>query len=73
MSHDLSQPLPPTPLRAAGTFFTPLLKDGSDTVQSLNVQLRKELDLAVNIVHGFNFPNCHKRFEGSQIDIIVIR
>ena len=29
--------------------------------QSLNVQLRKDLDLAVNVVHGFSIPGLKTR------------
>ena len=53
-----------------GTLFTPLSKNNTST-QSLNVQLRKQLDLHVNIVHGFSLPGLPTRHEG--IDIIVIR
>lgn len=53
-----------------GTLFTPLI--GSNTSnQSLNVQLRKQLDLHVNLVHGFSMPGIKTRHEG--IDIVVIR
>jgi len=53
-----------------GTLFTPLI--GSNTSnQSLNVQLRKLLDLHVNLVHGFSMPGIKTRHE--DIDIVVIR
>lgn len=53
-----------------GTLFTPLDKGNTDT-QSLNVQMRKELDLHVNLVHGFSIPGLKSRYEG--LDIVVIR
>lgn len=52
-----------------GTLFTPLGKTTS--TQSLNVQLRKQLDLHVNLVHGFSMPGVETRHSG--IDIVVIR
>ena len=53
-----------------GTLFTPLI--GSNTSnQSLNVQLRKQLDLHVNLVHGFSLPGVKTRHD--DIDIVVIR
>lgn len=52
-----------------GTLFTPL--DKSTSTQSLNVQLRKRLDLHVNLVHGFTMPGLKTRHEG--VDIVVIR
>lgn len=52
-----------------GTLFTPLGKTTS--TQSLNVQLRKQLDLHVNLVHGFSMPGLETRHTG--IDIVVIR
>ena len=53
-----------------GTLFTPLSKRNTST-QSLNVQLRKELDLLVNLVHGFSVPGLKTRHD--EIDIVVIR
>lgn len=53
-----------------GTLFTPLSEHNTST-QSLNVQLRKALDLHVNLCHGFNTPGVPSRFEG--LDIVVIR
>ena len=53
-----------------GTLFTKLSKDNTST-QSLNVQLRKQLDLGVNIVHGFSVPGVKTRFDG--IDVVVVR
>ena len=53
-----------------GTLFTPLSAHNTST-QSLNVQLRKELDLHVNLVHGFNIPGVPSRF--SDVDVVVIR
>lgn len=40
-------------------------------VSSLNVQLRKELDLYVHLVHTFNMPGLKTRH--SDVDIVVIR
>ena len=53
-----------------GTLFTPLSAHNTST-QSLNVQLRKELDLHVNLVHGFNISGVPSRF--SDVDVVVIR
>eukprot|EP00803_Ostreobium_quekettii_P008699 evm.model.scf_442.8 EVM.evm.TU.scf_442.8 scf_442:81825-86170(+) len=53
-----------------GTLFTPLSKTNTST-QSLNVQLRKQLDLSVNLVHGFSIPGIKTRFE--DVDVVVIR
>lgn len=53
-----------------GTLFTQLDKKNTNT-QSLNVQLRKDLDLAVNLVHGVSIPGLTTRHTG--IDIVVIR
>ena len=52
-----------------GTLFTAL--DKTTSTQSLNVQLRKKLDLHVNLVHGFSMPGLKTRHE--NIDIVVIR
>lgn len=54
---------------AQGTLFTAL--DKTTSTQSLNVQLRKKLDLHVNLVHGFSMPGLRTRHE--NIDIVVIR
>jgi isocitrate/isopropylmalate dehydrogenase len=53
-----------------GTLFTPLTASNTST-QSLNVALRKALDLHVNLVHGFNTPGVPSRWSG--LDIVVIR
>jgi hypothetical protein len=53
-----------------GTLFTPLSKKNTST-QSLNVQLRKDLGLGVNLVHGFSLPNVPTRH--TDLDIVVIR
>ncbi|KAK9810571.1 hypothetical protein WJX73_001461 [Symbiochloris irregularis] len=53
-----------------GTLFTPLSKKNTST-QSLNVQLRKQLDLHVNIVHGFSVPGLPTRHD--DVNIVVIR
>lgn len=53
-----------------GTLFTPLSKRNTST-QSLNVQLRKDLDLVVNLVHGFSVPGLKTRHD--EVDIVVIR
>eukprot|EP00882_Tetradesmus_deserticola_P002258 GHRQ01002411.1.p1 GENE.GHRQ01002411.1~~GHRQ01002411.1.p1 ORF type:complete len:384 (+),score=177.88 GHRQ01002411.1:174-1325(+) len=53
-----------------GTLFTPLSKKNTST-QSLNVQMRKELELTVNLVHGFTLPGIPVRHE--DLDIVVIR
>ena len=53
-----------------GTLFTPLNKENTST-QSLNVQLRKQLDLHVNLVHGFSMPSTKTRHD--NLDIVVIR
>eukprot|EP00210_Caulerpa_lentillifera_P007214 g6901.t1 len=53
-----------------GTLVTPLGRHSAD-IQSLNVQLRKKLDLHVNLVHGFSIPGLVTRH--SNMDIVVIR
>lgn len=53
-----------------GTLFTPLDKTNTSS-QSLNVQLRKRLDLHVNLVHGFSIPGLKLRHD--DLDIVVIR
>eukprot|EP00879_Flechtneria_rotunda_P021780 GHRR01022966.1.p1 GENE.GHRR01022966.1~~GHRR01022966.1.p1 ORF type:complete len:173 (+),score=38.26 GHRR01022966.1:266-784(+) len=53
-----------------GTLFTPLSKKNTST-QSLNVQLRKDLDLTINLVHGFSLPGIPLRHR--DLDIVVIR
>lgn len=53
-----------------GTLFTPLSKKNTST-QSLNVQMRKDLELTVNLVHGFSLPAVPVRH--SDLDIVVIR
>ena len=53
-----------------GTLFSPLTKYNTST-QSLNVQLRKQLDLHVNLVHGFTLPGLPTRHD--NINIVVIR
>eukprot|EP00201_Polytomella_parva_P009887 CAMPEP_0175064446 /NCGR_PEP_ID=MMETSP0052_2-20121109/15337_1 /TAXON_ID=51329 ORGANISM="Polytomella parva, Strain SAG 63-3" /NCGR_SAMPLE_ID=MMETSP0052_2 /ASSEMBLY_ACC=CAM_ASM_000194 /LENGTH=378 /DNA_ID=CAMNT_0016330797 /DNA_START=91 /DNA_END=1227 /DNA_ORIENTATION=+ len=53
-----------------GTLFTPLGKKNTNT-QSINVQMRKDLDLHVNVCHGFSFPGIPLRF--NDLDIVVIR
>jgi isocitrate dehydrogenase (NAD+) len=53
-----------------GTLFTPLSKKNTST-QSLNVQMRKDLELTVNLVHGFTLPGVPARHE--DLDIVVIR
>ncbi|KAI8474612.1 MAG: isocitrate dehydrogenase, NAD-dependent [Monoraphidium minutum] len=53
-----------------GTLFTTLSKKNTST-QSLNVQLRKDLDLVVNLVHGFSIPGLKTRHD--DLDIVVIR
>mmetsp|Transcript_14482 Transcript_14482/g.31458 ORF Transcript_14482/g.31458 Transcript_14482/m.31458 type:complete len:389 (-) Transcript_14482:747-1913(-) len=54
-----------------GTLFTPLDKKNTDT-QSLNVQLRKDLDLWVNLVHGFSIPGLTS-LRYKDLDIVVVR
>jgi isocitrate dehydrogenase (NAD+) len=53
-----------------GTLFTPLSKKNTST-QSLNVQLRKDLELGVNLVHGFSMPGLELRHH--DLDIVVVR
>lgn len=43
-----------------GTMFTNLGGQNTNT-QSLNVQMRKDLDLSVNLVHGFTIPGLKTR------------
>ena len=53
-----------------GTLFTELSKKNTST-QSLNVQMRKDLDTYVNLVHGFSIPGLVTRYQ--DLDIVVIR
>lgn len=53
-----------------GTLFTPLSKNNTST-QSLNVQMRKELECYVNLVHGFSIDGIKTRYD--DLDIVVIR
>jgi isocitrate/isopropylmalate dehydrogenase len=53
-----------------GTLFTPLSKHNTST-QSLNVQMRKELECYVNLVHGFSIDGIKTRYD--DLDIVVIR
>ena len=53
-----------------GTLFTELSKKNTST-QSLNVQMRKDLDTYVNLVHGFSIPGLVTRHH--DLDIVVIR
>jgi hypothetical protein len=55
-----------------GTLFTPLSRTNTST-QSLNVALRKALDLHVNLVHGFAAPGVPSRWADKALDIVVIR
>jgi isocitrate dehydrogenase (NAD+) len=66
----MRSPTGPSQVCLKGTLFTPLSEHNTST-QSLNVQLRKELDLHVNLVHGWTMPGVPTRF--SDIDIVVIR
>lgn len=59
----------PTGVCLKGTLFTPLSRTTS--TQSLNVQLRRSLDLYINLVAGFNLPNVSTRQK--DLDIVVIR
>jgi len=52
-----------------GTLYTPLTK--TTATESLNVQLRKQLDLYVHLVHGISFKDVPTRHK--DIDIVVIR
>ncbi|KAJ9511823.1 hypothetical protein QJQ45_004390 [Haematococcus lacustris] len=53
-----------------GTLFTALDKKNTNT-QSVNVQLRKDLDLWVNLVHCVSLPGLTTRY--NNLDIVVIR
>jgi len=67
---DVLESLRRTGVCLKGTLFTPLGRDNTSS-QSLNVQLRKQLDLSVNIVHGFSIPGLIARHQ--DMDIVVIR
>uniref|UniRef100_A0A6U2F8Z1 Isopropylmalate dehydrogenase-like domain-containing protein n=1 Tax=Chlamydomonas euryale TaxID=1486919 RepID=A0A6U2F8Z1_9CHLO len=54
-----------------GTLFTHINSYKFTDSQSLNVQLRKQLDMHVNLVHGFSIPGVPSRFQ--NLDIVVIR
>ena len=51
-----------------GEFITGI---GKGTPPSVNIELRKTLQLYANVVHSFNIPNIPSRHEG--IDIVIIR
>ena len=53
-----------------GTLFSPLSEANTST-QSLNIQLRKDLDLYVNLVHAFSIPGLKTRHDG--VDITIVR
>ena len=53
-----------------GVMYTPLA-GGNTNTQSLNVQLRKDLDCFVNVVHAFNIPGLSTRHR--DVDIVIIR
>ena len=53
-----------------GTLWAPLYKENTNT-QSLNVLLRKNLDLYVNLVHAFSIPGVETRHD--DIDIVIVR
>ena len=53
-----------------GVMYTPL-SSGTTNTQSLNVQLRKDLDCFVNLVHAFDIPGLRTRHD--NVDIAIIR
>lgn len=67
---DVLESLKSTGVCLKGTLFTPMGGKNTNT-QSLNVQLRKLLDLSVNLVHGFSIPGLTTRH--SDMNIVVIR
>lgn len=52
-----------------GTLFTPVTQ--STDTQSMNVAIRKELDLFANVVHCFNIDGVPTRHE--NLDLVIIR
>ncbi len=50
-----------------GPYFTPL----GNTKTSVNIQLRRSLDLFANVVHAYNIPGVRTRHE--NVDIVIIR
>ena len=52
-----------------GTLFTPVTQ--STDTQSMNVAIRKELDLFANVVHCFNISGVPTRHE--NLDLVIIR
>ena len=55
-----------------GTLYTPLSK--TTATESLNVQMRKQLDSHVNLVHGFTLKGLPKGvIRHDNVDIVVIR
>lgn len=67
---DVLESLRSTGVCLKGTLFSSVGRDGTEG-QSLNVQLRKKLDLGVNLVHGFSIPGLVTRHK--DLDIVVIR
>lgn len=55
-----------------GTLYTPLSK--TTATESLNVQMRKQLDSHINLVHGFTLKGLPEGLiRHENIDIVVIR
>ena len=61
----------PAALRAPPRFLLSLTAVGRNSLPSINVQLRKALDLYANVVHSFPLPGLTPRHE--DVDIVVIR
>lgn len=56
-----------TRVAVKGPYFTPRGSPGT----SVNIQLRRSLDLFANVVHAYNIPGVRTRHEG--VDIVIIR
>lgn len=56
-----------TRVAVKGPYFTPIDSDAT----SLNIKLRKELDLFANVVHAYNIPGVKTRHD--NVDIVIIR
>ncbi|XP_052197134.1 isocitrate dehydrogenase [NAD] regulatory subunit 1, mitochondrial-like [Diospyros lotus] len=67
MPHDVIESIKKNKVCLKGGLMTPV----GGGVNSLNVQLRKELDLYASLVHCFNLPGLPTRHE--NVDIVVIR
>ena len=70
--NDLIESLKRNKVCIKGTLWAKLYEQNTNT-QSLNVLLRKELDLYVNLVHCFSIPGVETRHGETPLDITIVR